>query len=387
MFGFGAGKKGEDGDQTPAGSQESNWWPTTRPSQFNFNGRNQAGARPPLPTPNHAFQSANVLPLPQFDRELQIVLSSIESSKHWNSMNPSPFFLLLQASANQTAGWLREVLRQPTTTFNRVWLAASEKRTMVDQFTTLEKSMLNYRGEQNEYKKLFAHAWNTTFHHFEYTIRKQVASQAKQTPSRGDFHHDASSLQAPQHYRLQNREGNAATSRQFHNFHNTTIRMGATLNLASSLPPHYRLQNPGSTGRTSQRFQLNAPPTRSVQRTPRSVQRTPVPPPRLIHRFHTPSTDPGIKRLVGRFEQTMARHDPDGSHQSAQKRASESIKIGLKTFRSVCGENYRKEDLLNAFSPPGYSQYRDSTITTWKKKAHVYKRAQEILNADRYTGK
>jgi hypothetical protein len=84
----------------------------------------------------------------------------------------------------------------------------------------------------------------------------------------------------------------------------------------------------------------------------------------------------------------MAVSNPDGS-QSAQKRASESFKTGLKTFQLVCGENcFKEEDLLDALSPAGYSQYLDSSMTNWKRRAEVWKRAQHnMLNAGRYTGK
>jgi hypothetical protein len=83
----------------------------------------------------------------------------------------------------------------------------------------------------------------------------------------------------------------------------------------------------------------------------------------------------------------MAVLNPDGS-QSTQKRASESFKNGLKGFQEVCGgKDFKAKDLLSALSPPGYSQYRDSCITKWKKRAEVWKRAQRILNAGRYTGK
>jgi hypothetical protein len=83
----------------------------------------------------------------------------------------------------------------------------------------------------------------------------------------------------------------------------------------------------------------------------------------------------------------MAVENPDGS-QSTQKRASESFKTSLQTFQLVCGgSSFKEEDLLDVLSPPGYSQYRTSSITKWKKQAEVWKRAQRILKAGRYTGK
>jgi hypothetical protein len=88
------------------------------------------------------------------------------------------------------------------------------------------------------------------------------------------------------------------------------------------------------------------------------------------------------------FSHTMAVSNPDGS-QSTQKRALESFKTGLKTFQLVCGDNsFKEEDSLDALTPLGYSQYWDSTITTWnRRRAEVWKRAQQMLNMGCYTGK
>ena len=211
-------------------------------------------------------------------------------------------------------------------------LSFSEKERMVDQFTTLESSMLNYPVGQKEFKGLFAHAWDTSIDHFQYRIRKTITLKRKQN-------HPADFQYPPR-----------------------------------SLPPHYRLQSPAIP--RSLRFQPNAPST-LVQTTPGPRQ--------CLQR--TPTTVPWVRTLVGRFSNTMAVSNPDGSH-SAQKRASESFKTGLKTFQLVCGDNcFKEEDLLDALSPAGHSLYRDSWITKWKRRAEVWKRAQRILNAGRYTGK
>jgi hypothetical protein len=246
MFGFRNNEKA-DGRSNRNGSSHN--------AVSHFNGGNQSGARQPLPMPyrynalgrgpHYNLNNQNPLGPPFLSQlhfgatQLKLVLHSIECSKLWTRIAPSPFFIALRERKNQEAGWLRKLFRQDMLypiMRDGVQLTFPEKERMVDQFSTLERSMLNYPVGKKEFKGLFTHAWNTSLNHFQYRIRKAVASKRKRNPT--------ADLQDP----------------------------------SWSLPPHFRPQNPANAVQTTPAPWRSSQPLHSMPNVPPTpLQTTPAP--------------------------------------------------------------------------------------------------------------